>query len=97
MALPWRPRRKTRSGAEWIRAQVDAGRKRIALVAPTAADARDIMVLGESGLLAISPPWNRPNPILSRRRLEWPNGAIAMLYSACYTLREPQPGFRALQ
>jgi len=73
---------KTRAGAEWIRAQVDAGCRRIALVAPTAADARDIMVLGESGLLAISPPWNRPTPVLSRRRLEWPNGAIAMLYSA---------------
>jgi phage terminase large subunit-like protein len=49
---------------------VDAGAKRIALVAPTAADARDVMVFGESGLLAIPPPWNRPTPILSRRRLE---------------------------
>jgi len=73
---------KTRAGAEWVRASVESGAKRIALVAPTAADARDIMVLGESGLLAISPPWNRPTPVLSRRRLVWENGAVAMLYSA---------------
>ena len=73
---------KTRAGAEWIRASLEAGCSRLALVAPTAADARDIMVLGESGLLAISPPWNKPNPILSRRRIEWPSGAVATLYSA---------------
>jgi len=73
---------KTRSGAEWVRAQVESGCKHIALVAPTAADARDIMVLGESGILGISPPWNKPEPLLSRRRLVWPNGAVAMLYSA---------------
>jgi phage terminase large subunit-like protein len=73
---------KTRSGAEWIRAQVEAGCQRVALVAATAADARDIMVLGESGILAVSPPWNKPEPILSRRRLVWPNGAVAMLFSA---------------
>lgn len=73
---------KTRAGAEWVRSQVAAGCRRIALVAPTAADARDVMVLGESGILAISPPNNRPEPVLSRRRLVWPNGAIAMLFSA---------------
>ena len=44
---------KTRSGAEWIHEQVGAGRRRIALVAPTAADVRDVMVEGESGILAI--------------------------------------------
>src|SRR5258708_35910593 len=45
---------KTRTGAEWVRSQVnERGRRRIALVAPTAADARDVMVEGESGLLAI--------------------------------------------
>jgi phage terminase large subunit-like protein len=70
---------KTRSGAEWIRAQVDAGAKRIGLIAATAADARDVMVYGPAGLLAISPPWNKPEPILSRRRVQWRNGAVAML------------------
>jgi hypothetical protein len=46
---------KTRSGAEWIHQQVGGGRRRIALVAPTAADARDVMVEGERGILAVSP------------------------------------------
>lgn len=54
----------------------------MALVAPTAADARDVMVEGESGILAISPPWCRPVYEPSKRRLTWPNGAIATLYSA---------------
>src|SRR5581483_3479878 len=52
---------KTRTGAEWIRERVESGEgRRIALVGATAADARKVMVEGESGLLAISPPWNRP-------------------------------------
>src|SRR5579871_3925327 len=74
---------KTRSGAEWVRAQVETGSaKRVALVAPTAADARDVMVEGESGLLAIAPEDNRPLYEPSKRRLSWPNGAIATLFSA---------------
>jgi phage terminase large subunit-like protein len=74
---------KTRSGAEWVRAQVEAGRcGRIALVAATAADARDVVVEGESGILAISPPTNRPLYEPSKRRLTWHNGAIATTYSA---------------
>lgn len=74
---------KTRTGAEWLRDQVEnRGRGRLALVAPTAADARDVMVEGESGILAISPPWFRPVYEPSKRRLTWPNGAIATTYSA---------------
>jgi phage terminase large subunit-like protein len=74
---------KTRTGAEFVRAEVEAGRaSRVALVAPTAADARDVMVEGESGILAISPPWNRPVYEPSKRRVTWPNGALATLYSA---------------
>lgn len=74
---------KTRTGAEWVRAEVESGRRgRIALVAPTAADGRDVMVEGESGILAISPPWFRPLYEPSKRRLTWPNGAIATVYSA---------------
>jgi phage terminase large subunit-like protein len=73
---------KTRSGAELVRARVESGRwGRIALVAETAADARDVMVEGESGLLAVSPPWNRPLYEPSKRRLTWLNGAIATTYS----------------
>src|SRR5712664_824297 len=74
---------KTRTGAELIRARAMAlAARRLALVAPTAGDARDIMVEGESGILAISPPWDRPRYEPSKRRLTWPNGAVATLYSA---------------
>lgn len=74
---------KTRTGAEFVRARIGAGSaRRVALVAPTAADARDVMVEGESGLLAIAPPWDRPLYEPSKRRLTWPNGAIATLFSA---------------
>ena len=63
---------KTRSGAECIRDQViHHRRRRIALVAPTAADARDVMVEGESGLLAIGPPQQRPQYEPTKRRLTW--------------------------
>lgn len=74
---------KTRTGAEWVNERVQLGlAKRIALVAPTAADVRKVMVEGESGLLAISPPWNRPLFEPSKLQLTWPNGAIAQLFSA---------------
>jgi phage terminase large subunit-like protein len=84
---------KTRAGAEWIRNRVEAGRaRRIALVASTAADARDVMIEGQSGLLAISPHWSMPEYEPSKRRLTWPNGAMATLYSAeePNVLRGPQ-------
>ena len=74
---------KTRSGAEWVRQLIEAGtHSRIALIGATSADARDVMVEGESGLLAISPPWNKPLYEPSKRRLTWPGGQIATLYSA---------------
>lgn len=74
---------KTRTGAEWINERVQSGQaKRIALVAPTAADVRKVMVEGESGILAISPPWNRPLFEPSKLQLTWPNGAVAGLFSA---------------
>jgi predicted phage terminase large subunit-like protein len=74
---------KTRTGAEWVRDQVENRRAgRIALVGPTAADTRDVMIEGESGLRAISAPWCRPEWEPSKRRVTWPNGAIATTYSA---------------
>jgi phage terminase large subunit-like protein len=74
---------KTSTGAEWVREQIESGRcRRIALIAPTAADVREVMVEGESGLLNICPPNNRPLYEPSKRRLTWPNGAIATTYSA---------------
>jgi phage terminase large subunit-like protein len=74
---------KSRTGAEWVRAMATRGRaRRIALVARTAADVRDVLIEGESGLLAIHRADERPVWEPSRRRLTWPNGAIATTYSA---------------
>lgn len=86
---------KTRTGAEWTRYLAkNKYTNRIALVAPTAADARDTMVEGESGILAISPPYFRPVYNPSKRRLTWPNGVIGSLFSADEPerLRGPQHG-----
>jgi phage terminase large subunit-like protein len=74
---------KTRLGAEWIRERVNSGKsRRIALVAETAADARDVMVEGESGLLSCFPASERPIYQPSKRRVTFANGAIATTYSA---------------
>lgn len=72
---------KSRAGAEQVRAWARMPAQRIALVAETAADARDVMVEGESGILACCPPWERPKYEPSKRRLTWANGTIATTYS----------------
>jgi phage terminase large subunit-like protein len=56
--------------------------KRLAIVAATASDCRDVLVEGESGILATAPSWCRPQYQPTRRQLQWPNGAIGTLYSA---------------
>ena len=74
---------KTRTLAEWVCHQTASGQAgRIALVTATAADARDVLVEGESGILAVAPPWFRPVYESSKRRLTWPNGAMATTFSA---------------
>jgi phage terminase large subunit-like protein len=74
---------KTRTLAEWVCEQVALGQaSRIALVAATAADARDVLVEGESGILAIAPTRFRPIYEPPKRRLTWPNGTIATTFSA---------------
>jgi predicted phage terminase large subunit-like protein len=74
---------KTRTGAEWIRERVETGiAKRIALIGKTPADVRDVMIEGESGIINISPSWNKPIYEPSKRRLTWPNGAIAHTFSS---------------
>ena len=74
---------KTRTGAEFIREQVDKHlAKHIALVGPTAADVRDTMIEGESGLLSIYPPKQRPRYEPSKRRVTFHNGATATAFSA---------------
>lgn len=84
---------KTRAICEWAHAQaMERPRSRGGIVAATAADVRDVLVLGESGLLAIAPPWARPVYEPSKRRLVWPNGSQATLFSADVPgrLRGPQ-------
>jgi phage terminase large subunit-like protein len=74
---------KTRSGAQWVIHKAhEMPRSRGALVGRTAADVRDTMIEGESGILACSPPWRRPRYEPSKRRLTWPNGSMATAYSA---------------
>lgn len=74
---------KTRTGGEWVRENVENGSaKRIALVAATASDYRDVMIEGESGILALSRPDFMPVWEPSLRRVTWPNGAVAMCYAA---------------
>ena len=80
---------KTRAGSEWVRAEVegamplDPGRsRRVALVGETVEQVREVMIFGDSGILACSPPDRRPEWQATRKRLEWPNGAIAQVFSA---------------
>ncbi|NRA85866.1 MAG: DNA-packaging protein [Rhizobiales bacterium] len=90
---------KTRAGAEWIRAMAlgiapfaSKPAWRIALIGETFNDVCEVMLEGDSGLLHIHPEHQRPTYIASRKRLEWPNGAVAQLFSAeePESLRGPQ-------
>ncbi len=90
---------KTRAGAEWVRSMVEGARpldkgrcSRLALVGETIDQVREVMVFGESGILACSPPDRRPEWQASRKRLLWPNGATAQIFSAHdpESLRGPQ-------
>jgi phage terminase large subunit-like protein len=72
---------KTRCGSEWVQECVQSGiATRIALVGPTAGDVRDVMVEGPAGVLSIAPSWMRPEYEPSKRRLSWPNGAVATMF-----------------
>jgi predicted phage terminase large subunit-like protein len=83
LALAGRGWGKTRTGTEWVHEHAMAGTaSRIALVAPTAADVRDVLVEGPSGFLSIASNSTRPTWEPSKRRLEWPNGATATAFSA---------------
>lgn len=95
---------KTRTGAEWTKDLIRLGYNRGGLIAPTAADVRDVMVEGESGLIAVCNAWDRDingnlmgRPLYepSKRRVTWENGAMVTLYSADEPerLRGPQHSF----
>ena len=90
---------KTRAGAEWVRSMVegacprDGGRaNRVAIVGETFDQAREVMVFGDSGIMACSPPDRRPTWVSGRKMLVWPNGATAQVFSAFdpEALRGPQ-------
>jgi len=78
---------KTRTGAEWVRDRVESGQgKRLIIAGPTSDDIRDIMIEGESGLLAVSPPWNKPIYLANKSQVVWPKcGAKAL----CITAEKP--------
>ncbi|TYB89798.1 DNA-packaging protein [Oceaniovalibus sp. ACAM 378] len=90
---------KTRAGAEWVRSEVEGARpldrgrsQRVALVGETFDQVREVMIFGDSGILACCPPDRRPAWESTRRRLVWPNGAVAQAFSAHEpeALRGPQ-------
>ena len=92
---------KTRAGAEWVRGMVSGDPMytaspigRLALVGETYAAVRDVMIEGESGILAIHPNRERPNWISSKRQLVWNNGAVAQVFTSEEPdgLRGPQFG-----
>lgn len=87
---------KTRMGSEWIRQKAaEFPGCRIALVAETAADARDVMILGDSGLVNCDPNLTADSWSPTNRRLSWPNGSTAWCYNATEPdqLRGPQHHF----
>jgi phage terminase large subunit-like protein len=80
---------KTRLGAEWVRAVVHGTRPyadqrclNVALVGETEHDVREVMIEGPAGILRVSPRHERPQWTPTRRRLQWPNGAVALAFSA---------------
>ncbi|WP_246529157.1 DNA-packaging protein [Microvirga zambiensis] len=90
---------KTRAGAEWVRGIAlgdpdfaQGSSRRIALVGETFSDARNVMIEGPAGILAIHDRRERPAWSPSLRKLEWPNGATAQVFSAedPDSLRGPQ-------
>ncbi|MBA7575303.1 hypothetical protein ES708_17127 [subsurface metagenome] len=73
---------KTRAGAELTVKWAREGFGPIALVGQTKADVRDTMVeVGDSAILNVCPPWFRPEYESSKRRLTFPNGVLAIIYS----------------
>lgn len=72
---------KTRVGAEWVREQTKTN-ELVNLIGATVTDARDIMIEGESGVLAVCAKRERPVFVASKRQLQWPNGAKSLIFTA---------------
>lgn len=84
---------KTRAGAEWIRSLVNRGIGPLALVGETMTEATAIMVEGESGIMRVTPPKDRP--VRRGTSLIWPNGVEATLLPASDPERFRGPQFAA--
>lgn len=82
LALAGRGWGKTRTGAEACRTWVKEGYRYVNLIGATVDDARDIMIEGESGILAICPKHERPRYIGNKRQLIWPNGVKSLVFTA---------------
>lgn len=102
MILGGRGAGKTRAGSEWVRAMVEGETvqapgeaRRVALVGETLEQVRNVMVFGDSGIIAASPPDRRPVWEETRRKLIWENGAEAMAFSAHDPERLRGPQFDA--
>jgi len=78
---------KTRMGVEWFLEKVAEGTPDVplAIIGRTAADVRDVLIEGPTGIMARSPPWRRPNYEPSKRRITWSNG----VYATTFTAEEP--------
>jgi phage terminase large subunit-like protein len=73
---------KTHTGSDWTIEKAKVPGTRIHLVGRTVGDVRDVMIQGDSGILAHSPPSFKPDYIPSVRKLVWPNGSTATTFSA---------------
>lgn len=92
LALAGRGWGKTETGAQWVREQVEAGVKRIALVAETQKDLEEVMV---KRLISIYPPGEGPTVRYKPVRVIWPNGAEALGYNGTQPDQLRGPEFEA--
>ncbi len=92
MILAGRGFGKTRSGAEWIKEEVEAGAMRIALIAETQKDLEEVMIEGDSGILSVFPEGQKPEYRKKPVSLKFHTGAIALGYNGTQPdqLRGPQ-------
>lgn len=83
LLLPGRGFGKTLAGSQWVRSEIESGRRRsIGLVGPTEDDVRKTMIEGPTGIMKVCPPTFLPVFEPSNRRLVWPNGGVAHMFSA---------------
>lgn len=83
---------KTETGARWVKEQVEAGVKSIALIAETQKDLEEVMV---ARILAVHPEGQKPSVRYKPVRITWPNGAVALGYNGTEPNQLRGPEFEA--